>query len=30
MYKHLNGYARLTENTTTMSNIITSCLTKLY
>ena len=30
MYKHLNGYTRLIENTTTMSNIATSCLTKLY
>ena len=30
MYKHLNGYTRLDENTTTMSNITISCLTKLY
>ena len=32
MYKHqnLNEYTRFTENTTTMSNITTSCLTKLY
>ena len=30
MYKHFNGYARLIENTTIMSNITTSCLTKLY
>ena len=32
MYKHqnLNGYTRLTEVITTMSNITTSCLTKLY
>ena len=29
MHKHLNGYARLTENTTTMYNITTLCLTKL-
>ena len=30
MYKHLNGYAKLIENTTIMSNITTSWLTKLY
>ena len=30
MYKQLNGYTRLDENTTTMSNITISCLTKLY